>query len=222
MTTTPDAAMLASWLGRKPALVYTDPDGYEYNETDEWWKVACEPLPCFEALAWPGYGTAIIEDVIDGKPVVIQLWKGWCQRFFGSGNFPGGIGAEVGVYERIVGRTLPSSLSFLEPPAAAFFTTAVTGLDESKLWWPATKVVADIEWELINPVSKKVFFKAPLQRTYWRNKWMNPHHYISYQRKYERRWSWLPSWFPFNSRTPPFPIGYQLRYTINGKTYPVW
>ena len=60
--------MLASWLGKKPALAYTDPDGYQYDETDEWWKVACEPLPCFEALAWPGYGTAIIEDVIDGNP----------------------------------------------------------------------------------------------------------------------------------------------------------
>ena len=71
-------------------------------------------------------------------------------------------------------------------------------------------------------MTKKVFFKAPLQRTYWRNKWMNPHHYLSYQRKYEKRWNWLPRWFPFNSRTPALPIDYQLRYTINGKTYPVW
>lgn len=222
MTAAAQAVQLASWLGRKPALVYTDPDGYRYDETDEWWKVACEPLPCFEALAWPGYGTAILDDVIDGKPVVIQLWKGWCQRFLGSQNFPGGIGAEVGVYERVAGRTLPASLSFLEPAAAAFLTTAVSALDGSKLWWPATKLVTEIEWELINPVTNAVFFKAGPQKTYWRNKWMHEDQYINYLRKYHKRWSALPWWFPFNSLTPPNPVDYKLRYTINGKTYPVW
>lgn len=222
MTATAEVAPLASWMGRKPALVYTDPDGYQYDETDLWWKQACEALPCFSALKWPDYDTAVIEDVIDGKKIVIQLWKGWCQRFFGSSNFPGGIGAEVGVYERVAGRPFPSTLSFLEAPAAAFWKTKAGLLADAELWWPPSKITTKIEWELVNPITKKVFFKAPLQETYWRNKWMNPRHYLDYRRKYEKRWEMLPWWIPGNSRTPPFSIGYQLHYKINGKSYPVW
>jgi hypothetical protein len=206
----------------KPARVYTDPDGYTYDETAPWWKSACAVLPCFETLAWPGYATAIVEDTIDGRPVVIQLWKGWCQRFLGSPDFPGGIGAEVGVYERVDGRALPSSLSFLEPQASAFFTTAVAALDHRQLWWPATMVKAEIEFELVNPLNDKVFFRAGPETTYWLNKWMHPLQYIKYQRKCERRWSFLPWWVPGNSRTPPLATGYRLKYRINGKSYPAW
>ena len=36
---------------------------------------------------------------VDGQPIVIQLWKGWCEQFLGSAKFPGGIGAEVDVWE---------------------------------------------------------------------------------------------------------------------------
>jgi hypothetical protein len=75
-----------------------DEQGYHYVETSDEWKQACLALPCFSLLAWPDYKTTTVEDVIDGEPVVIQLWKGWCQKFFGDDDFPGGIGAEVGIY----------------------------------------------------------------------------------------------------------------------------
>jgi hypothetical protein len=58
---------------------------------------ACRVLPSFAALRWPGYETLVLADKIGGEDVVIQLWKGHCQRFFGLDNFPGGIGAEVGI-----------------------------------------------------------------------------------------------------------------------------
>ena len=212
----------ASPLPENPARVYTDPDGYEYSETSQWLKDALALLPCFEALTWPDYATTIIEDTIDGRKVVIQLWKGWSQRFLGSRVFPGGIGAEVGVYERVPERQLPTTLSFLEPPAAAFMLKALSVLDERKVWWPATTLRTEIEYELINPETNKTFFHAPPQTTYWRNKWMNPHHYARYRRNQEKRWEGLPWWLPGNSRTPPFAVGYQQRYKINGKTYPVW
>ena len=80
---------------------FVDDQGYEYVETSEDWKKACLPLPCFAAVWWPDYATKVVEDTIDGQPVVIQLWKGWCQKFLGDDDFPGGIGAEVGVYHRV-------------------------------------------------------------------------------------------------------------------------
>jgi len=74
---------------------------YLFVETSDWWKDMCSILPCFPALAWSGYLTKCIDTTINGHPVVIQLWKGWCQKFFGRSDFPGGIGAEVGIYRRI-------------------------------------------------------------------------------------------------------------------------
>jgi len=48
------------------------------------------------------YLTKVVEDKIGGFPIVIQLWKGWCERLGGRyANFPGGMGAEVGVYRRV-------------------------------------------------------------------------------------------------------------------------
>ena len=207
---------------RKPARAYTDPDGYRYDETADWWKDSCAVLPCFETLAWPDYATGIVEDIIDGHPVVIQLWKGWCQRFLGSSDFPGGIGGEVGVYERVPGRVLPAALDFLEPTTATFLKTATARLGERELWWPVTTLKTEIQFELVNPLTNKTFFRAGPERTYWLNKWMNPFDYVTYRRKAEKRWSALPWWLPGNARTPPLAIGYKLQYRINGKSYPAW
>ena len=71
-----------------PTLALTDANGYSYVETSERWKELCSGLPCFAALQWPGYATEVVESEIDGEPVVIQLWKGWCQKFLGLPFFP--------------------------------------------------------------------------------------------------------------------------------------
>src|SRR5688500_10439515 len=90
-----------------PVIAYEE-NGYKFVETSQAWKELCTVLPCFEQVEWPDYPTAIVEDTIGGKPIVIQLWKGWCQQFLGRDDFPGGIGGEVGVYERVTGRGFPT------------------------------------------------------------------------------------------------------------------
>ena len=80
----------AEVIGQSPVDVFTDERGYRYVETANWWKRACETLPSFAAVRWPDYSTEVVDAVIDGQPVVIQLWKGWCQRFLGRHDFPGG------------------------------------------------------------------------------------------------------------------------------------
>src|SRR6188508_2673323 len=89
-----------------PVIAYEE-NGYKFVETSPEWKQLCTVLPCFEQVEWPNYPTAVIEDVIDGKSVSIQLWKGWCQQFLDREDFPGGIGAEVGIYEAKIGREFP-------------------------------------------------------------------------------------------------------------------
>jgi hypothetical protein len=109
-----------SLLKRKPmpdpTVRTVDSRGYDFDETSPSWKEECRALPCFKDIRWPDYDTWVVEDVIDGQPVVIQLWKGWCQQFLGRSDFPGGIGAEVGVYRRIPGKALPADLSFVPLP----------------------------------------------------------------------------------------------------------
>src|ERR1700686_1042367 len=92
-----------------PVVAYEDSAGYKYVETSPEWKQLCVGLPCFKEVQWPDYSTKVVEDTINGRPVVIQLWKGWCQQFLGLENFPGGIGGEVGIYERVQGRGFPAS-----------------------------------------------------------------------------------------------------------------
>src|SRR5438046_3471101 len=64
-----------------PAIRYTDAHGYHYDETSVWWKELCTAFPCFAQLQWPDYASTVVEDIIDGQAVVIQLWKGWCPKF---------------------------------------------------------------------------------------------------------------------------------------------
>jgi len=188
---------------------YADERGYEYCETAEDWKTACLPLPCFTAVQWPDYATAVIEDVIDGQPVVIQLWKGWCQKFLNDPNFPGGIGAEVGIYHRVPGKVPAAdipALPFLPPQAASFLLDGLARVGGDHLWWPFPELKTTIDWTLVNPRTAEVFFHAGPETTYWMNKWMQPASYERYRQIHT---------------TPTFSVEYELQYRINGKSY-VW
>jgi hypothetical protein len=231
-----DAANVPRWASHtvqdlvSPTIRYSDPAGYGYNETSESWKALCNSLPCFAALQWPGYATAVIDDVIDGHAVVIQLWKGWCPKFLGFAGvqaFPGGVGAEVGIYRRIPGRVRPTSLPFVPPPLATVILTALASLADNELWWPFPELGAELEFTLINPVTNQPFFSARPETSYWLAKWMNDDSYEKYRRdRTTIRWlrlPWLPGWFPhISSQTPSSPVDYQLDYTINGKSYSRW
>ncbi len=189
-----------------PTIQYTDSLGYHYVETSPDWKKACEDLPSFAELAWPDYATKIIEDNLDGKPVVIQLWKGWCQRFLGRDDFPGGIGAEVCVYRRMAGRTLPATLPHIPGPFGDFLLGGLSRVGLDRLFWPDPSLSPEIEFDMIYPGTNQVFFSAETETTYWRNRWMRPDSYEAYRRAR-------------NHDVPLFATSYTLRFRINGKFY---
>jgi hypothetical protein len=202
-------------------IAYKDRDGYNYVETSEWLKEAAEMLPCFAALEWPDYDSTVVEDTIDGKPVVIQLWKGWCQQFLSSPNFPGGIGAEVGIYERVTGKGFPSEKPDWIPDPLWIFLKAKSKLANGDFWWPVAER-HEIEFDFINPINGTIAFHAGPQRTYWRNKRMDTDDYDDYEKTQGKKWKWLPSWWPGNTRTPVLAANYSLAYKINGKQYETW
>jgi hypothetical protein len=203
-----------------PVTAYEE-NGYQFVETSPTWKKACTALPCFTQVEWPNYPTAVLEDTINGTPVVIQLWKGWCQQFLGRDDFPGGIGAEVGIYERVAGRVFPTDRpDFFPAPMWEFLRVASMRAGDD-FWWPMADQY-EVEFDFINPDTDTVMFHAGPQNTYWRNKWMDTDSYDVYRPTQGKRWSWLPAWFPKNSRTPTWAQDYVLEYKINGKLYPRW
>lgn len=202
-------------------VAYKDADGYNYVETSDELKEAAAVLPCFWALQWPNYATDVVEDTIDGKPVVIQLWKGWCQQFLSSPNFPGGIGAEVGIYERVTGKGFPADRPDWLPETVWLFLKDKSKLANDDFWWPVAEK-HEVEFEFINPITNTAAFHAGPQNTYWRNKWMDTDSYDQYEDATGKKWQWLPKWVPGNSLTPAFTSNFTLEYKINGKTYPRW
>ena len=196
-------------------------NGYEFDETSSEWKAACAALPCFEELHWPDYATAVFDVNIDGKDLVIQLWKGWCPRFLNDPEFPGGIGGEVGVYERVDGKGFPADRPDFFPELMWDALHLMSERAGGHFFWPVEEKYA-IEFDFINPVTNKVMFHAGTENGYWLTKWMGDESYKKYKNDQELRWPWLPGWVPFNSLTPPFAVDYRMEYKINGKPYQPW
>lgn len=201
-----------------PTCQYTDATGYQYDETSEQWKQLCTAFPCFAALHWPGYDTKVIDTtpdgqplVIEGEPVVVQLWKGTCQKFLGLNAFPGGIGAEVGVYHRVPGRARPSlkQLSFLPKPLALFIIAAIAPLTDNDLWWAFPELDAKVSFTLTNPVTNQTFISRGPEITYWVTKWMDSNSYDQYTNDQ-------------GGQVPGATTGYVLNYTINRMSFPPW
>ena len=123
--------------------------------------------------------------------------------------FPGGIGAEVGIYRRIPGKVVPTSIGSL--PLVGGLAQQLLGparaLADSELWWPFPELGATIEFNFINPITREVIFSAGPQKGYWLTKWMDETSY------------------PTFAQDHPAPAGYTdyiLKYTINGKAYHHW
>jgi len=195
-----------------PTVASTDARGFGYVETSDNWKQMCAAFPCCNALQWPDYATYSFDTVIDQKPVVIQLWKGNCEKLLGLSQFPGGIGAEVGIYRRIPGKARPQALSFLPPQLAAALLGPIRNLNESQLWWAYPELNARIQFSLVNPITGQIFFSTGTETTYWLNRWMNPGSYDKYKRDQG------------NGKTPPsfHEVNYILHYSINGRSYAPW
>jgi hypothetical protein len=191
-----------------PTALYTDARGYRYVETSDGWKKMCTAFPCFGALHWPDYDTKVIPTTINGQAVVVQLWKGYCEKFLGLERFPGGIGAEVGIYHREPGRARPNALAFLPPQLATVFLNPLGNLADKDLWWAYPELNTQLTFRLINPNTNQVFFATGAEKTYWLNRWMDDSSYDKYKQSQ-------------GGKTPQFSTGYRLEYTINGQTY-IW
>jgi hypothetical protein len=195
-----------------PTYGYSE-GGYSFVEVSENWKQMCSILPCFDALQWPGYASIHLEENINGEPVVIQLWKGWCQKFLGLQSFPGGVGAEVGVYRRILGKIRPTALPFLPRALEVFFLNALASLSDEEIWWPVPATFnTTITFNLINPITNQTFFSAGPENSYWLAKWMNDPSYIQYQA--DQGIGMAPTHFGA--------VDYILEFTINGRQFTKW
>lgn len=135
---------------------WKDGCGLVHNRVSAKWAKICEGLPCFNGVTWPGYAEKVIPHVKitdrDGvvHDAVVHLWKGVCQKFLepaGSHDFPGGCGAEVGVYLRrdaewIAKHPLPA-LTGLAPLNYSY--------DTNDRWFPAPELGTQLEFRLVDP-----------------------------------------------------------------------
>jgi hypothetical protein len=187
-----------------PTVQTTDPaTGYQFDTTSPAWKTACAVLPSFAALEWPGYATTCVPATINGKQVVIQPWMGRCQQFFSRGNYPGGVGGEVGVYAVVPGgRSLPD-LSLLPGPIQVIFR-AMAALGGTNVWWPDPDVQPEIDFTILNPLTNTPLLRADPENNYWVNKWMEPASYDAYTQSVGGQ--------------VPSPRQYKMVYTVDGVT----
>lgn len=112
-----------------------------------------QPWPCNAAMEWPGYETKVLEKKLDGRNIVIQLWKGFCPSYMPG--IVGGYGAEVGIY----------------------YKDWAPGM-----WWPDHQHEKGISFKLLYPRSGRVFFSASRQHCWWRHKWMTADSYEQYKK----------------------------------------
>lgn len=176
---------------------------YEYTSVSEEWKAACSHLPCFSALRWHGYESTVREIKIGNHDVVVQLWKGTCQKAFGADSAPGGIGAEVGVYKHFGDGVPPRPVGRIP----SFFETIRAALPighNSPFWLPWPELKTKLTFKLTH--EGKEFFSAGAETGYWLAKWMNPESYERFKRE--------PG-----VKVPLDPSRYDMSYTINGVEY---
>jgi hypothetical protein len=179
---------------------------YKWDSTSQPWKDLCSALPCFSALAWPLYDTKVIEVQLFGQPMVVQLWKGLCPQFLGKTNFPGGVGGEVGIYQRIPGKKLPEDIGFLPlPMRLAYAPLAALGGD--KLWWPVpANLQPKLSLTFINlSTGTALFDHAYSDKAYWLTKWME---FDSYGR------------YAAANKTPLLETGFKLVATVDDGVNP--
>lgn len=139
--------------GSTSSYVFTDAPP---EELVEW-------LPCGPWTVLPGYPTHFFDAKIGGRVVILQMWKGSCPDYLGWTGSPGGVGAEVGIYNR------DSSQPHL-------------------LWWPDNQHEKLIDFTLFNPVTTQVFFSASSSAPiWWLHKWMKFPSYDQYVKDQQNR-----------------------------------
>ncbi|MBN2341869.1 MAG: hypothetical protein JXR45_10275 [Deltaproteobacteria bacterium] len=184
------------------------------------WKRFCWVLPCSSVLHWPGYSTSVLKTKIENETVYIQVWKGYCQRFADWSwvpksmryNFPGGYGAEVGVYYKdpkrfILAFSCPFIWKFLASNQMASLFCKKKGI-----WWPwynkkSKKFHPQISFDLY--YKEKFLLSSQNSKTWWQTKWINENGFAKYMNENFEGKKW-------NSEMEK---EMELRFTINSKSF---
>ncbi|MCF8199665.1 MAG: hypothetical protein K9J42_12920 [Sulfuritalea sp.] len=195
---------------------WTDDCGLRHDRISPYWQKQCELLPCFQGVAFPGYAERIIVikkdnvqrqlgisisdsqyrtlGVPEGKEgVILHLWKGLCPKFRNSNDYPGGYGAELGIYlertedwlkkEEEKAKTDPNYFwggkwelgsSSLNPGDMQLMMLArrVTSGGNSnnsgnlRTWYPAPELGAKLRFRLLTPDRKHVFIDTEDQNRF--------------------------------------------------------
>jgi hypothetical protein len=212
------------------AIITTQKNGYTFVEVSEIWMGTCSRIACGPWVQFPGYSETHRYNAYIPKvgPVIIQLWKGFCPSLSQTSKeynlgalvnlinlgdqFPGGIGAEVGVY-----RPIGKNATMYDAATRQTFL----GIGE---WEPVVDPDLKISFQLIDPGSKKVLVDAEEKNTWWRTKWMTSESFERYKKKNN-----VPAglkdfdFVRFLGRIPPPEVlSYELHYTINGIKQTPW
>jgi hypothetical protein len=227
--------------------------GHAFVETSDEWNRACQPLPCFASIYWPGYATKVIKQKIGGVDAVVQLWKGLCPTFLMlDGEFPGGFGAEVGIYRlapegaedpanhpQAVAAPARSALPrpSMEPPARiASELPGVAAHVVERVSRDIDRTIAGFRHPIERPATAgEVWYPAPELRTKLWFRLVNPktspaEEFFQTPPDFRdrtgywcNRWMEKASYDDYQStHETPGPTGYVLEYTIDGESQKPW
>lgn len=226
--------------------------GYVFYATSPMWKDFCTWLPCFLWIDWPGYASSSKEIIVDGNTVVIQCWKGWCgdplqhlplPKSLKSIKFPGGVGAEVGIYTLVppwkqpvpaVGAEKEELLRAhefelpIDPKQAmsdfwARMHAHTKSLDRWKIWWADRGSLTNLGPPVVFSLYDKNFGDPLIENystpTYWTCKWMATSSYLKWRRKHDPNSTMSRQ----QLAAPPSmdPDDYVLKFSFAGNHY-IW
>jgi hypothetical protein len=178
--------------GRPPAMTNRIPmeiDGKRYyrNEINDWWAVQCRGLPCFHGVCFRGYAERVLKNFwIGDRYAIVHLWKGWCQKFLGTNDHPGGMGVEIGVY-----LVQPSAWVKRHPVpgtvwdrigALAAIAKAARDLPNPHKWYPAYEIPLKMRFQLVDPDSGEIIFSTKEKSGYWCTEWMEKDAYHAWEK----------------------------------------
>jgi hypothetical protein len=207
------------------------------------WVDLCSNLPCDALMHWPLYDTCVLDNVKIPdqhgvmQDAVIQCWKGFCPDALSGIDgyyFPGGVGAEVGVYMRQPGRdphanlvpaVPPNSSNKLKVAAELWLRTRSLRMDIDNIndfWWPADQLVADsgheVKFTLAEHLLGETLITSTPTNRYWNCEWMRPHSFTK----------WTLGWHARHQNEPAIDLleladvwKYILNFSVAGVNY-VW
>lgn len=206
---------------------WTDGCGLVHNRISPYWAKQCEVLPCFKGVTWKGYAEKIRKDVpLPGTPhkVIVHLWKGHCNKFPLRSDYPGGYGAEVGIYLvrdaawilEHANETQRNLDSYWLGAAGwyALLIASLVRLKPEEKWYPAPELKPRLKFRLLDPENNDaVILETQSAESYWCTEWLRDSSYEIWGRarpQFRR------------TRKPLEAVRWTLQYWINDVEQPLW